>query len=140
MTGMRGAPPLDDPTAPGTDGQKDRGDREDRNPEAEPVSAYGTIGTAIVVAVLGLITIPGAILLWGAVSTLNDLNTGGDAVQILVALVATSAALGVIAADFALILHLNRPGAQEWRWWTQFFILPMWVLAATAALIIAIDS
>lgn len=109
-------------------------------PGDDPVRTYGTIATASLITLLGLIFLPAAILLWEAALSESDLSTAAESVRLLAALVATLGALGIVAADLAFVVYLSRPSGHEWRSWTQFFIVPMWLLAIAAALITAIDS
>ena len=111
----------------------------DPPPRDDSISTYGTIATAVLIGALGLILIPATFLIWDATFSTSDLGSGGDAALILIALLATLGAIGAIAADVAFVVHLSRPAGRDWRWWTQFFIVPMWTLAALAAIIVAID-
>ena len=106
----------------------------------DPISVYGTIATAVLIGLVGLILIPITILLWETAATPGDITSANVAALIFAALTVTMALFAVIAADVAFVVHLSRPTAREWRSWTQFFILPIWLLAATAALILIADS
>ncbi len=109
------------------------GAQQHADPPVQGVSGTTAIALSALLGVLGMILIAAAVGVWEIVSSSND--DQATVAALFAALALTVAALGVVAGDVAFVNYLRKRGADDWAWWSQLVIVPVWLFVFLAALI-----